>query len=141
LLLGDNLLDVASIKIDRQEVISDEVYFQPISPVTAYSTLLKADGSKYTCYFQPGEEDFRGIVEGNLKKKYTAFTGNKPPADSIKIKPMQQPRQHIIKYRDFIIKGYSGKLLINGPRELLQMAADAGLGGKNSQGFGCVRME
>jgi len=27
---------------------------------------------------------------------------------------------------------------LHGPRELLQMALDAGLGGKGSQGYGCV---
>lgn len=140
LFLGDNFLEVASIKIDRQEINSENVCFKILSPVTAYSTLLKADSRKYTCYFQPGEEDFRRIVEENLRKKYRAFTGYEPPAGNISIKPLQQPRQHIIKYKDFIIKGYSGKLIIDGPRELLQMAADAGLGGKSSQGFGCVRV-
>jgi len=140
ILLGENLLEVASIKIDKQLINSNEARLETISPVTAYSTLMKADGSKYTCFFQPGEEDFRRIVEDNLRKKYKAFTGNEPPEGRITIKPLGPTRQHIVIYKGFVIKGYTGRLFINGPQELLQMAVDAGLGGKNSQGFGCVRI-
>jgi len=140
LILGENILEVESIKIDRQQINSDIMHIETISPVTAYSTLVKADGRKYTCFFQPGEEDFRRIVEENLRKKYRAFTGREPSQELITIKTLGQTRQHIVLYKGFIIKGYTGRLLMSGPQELLQMALDAGLGGKNSQGFGCVRL-
>jgi len=140
LILGENILEVESIKIDRQKINSDIMHIETISPVTAYSTLVKADGRKYTCFFQPGEEDFRRIVDENLRKKYRAFTGREPSQELITIKTLGQTRQHIVLYKGFIIKGYTGRLLMSGPQELLQMALDAGLGGKNSQGFGCVRL-
>jgi len=46
----------------------------------------------------------------------------------------------LINYKNTIIKGYSGKMVVTGPIELLQMAVDAGLGSKNGQGFGCVEL-
>lgn len=140
IMLGSNYMDVSSIKIDRQHVNSTEVCFKTLSPVVAYSTLIKGDGRKFTCYFQPGEEDFRRIVEDNLRKKYKAFTGLDAPKGEFTVKPLEQPRLHIVKYKDFVIKGYTGRLKVSGPQELLQMAADAGLGSKSSQGFGCVRV-
>ncbi len=49
-------------------------------------------------------------------------------------------RMKIINYKDTIIKGYTGKLRLSGPKELLQLAVDGGIGSKNSQGFGCVEV-
>lgn len=138
--LGENLLEVGSIQIDRQDVLDNKVTIQTLSTITAYSTLNRPNGSKYTCYFQPGEKDFNRIVVENLRKKYKAFTQLDPPNDAVFIKPLTQPRLHIVKYKGFIVKGYSGRLLLEGPRSLLQMAVDAGLGSKNSQGFGCVKI-
>jgi CRISPR-associated endoribonuclease Cas6 len=138
--LGENLLEVGSIQIDRQDVLDNKIIIQTLSPITAYSTLIRPSGSKYTCYFQPGEEDFSRIVVENLRKKHRAYTGLDSPEETVSIKPLTQPRLHIVKYKDFIIKGYTGKLSLEGPRSLLQMAVDAGLGSKNSQGFGCVEL-
>ncbi|MFZ3132612.1 MAG: CRISPR-associated endoribonuclease Cas6 [Desulfosporosinus sp.] len=39
-----------------------------------------------------------------------------------------------------MIKGYSGMMELSGPSQLLQVAIDAGLGSKNSQGCGCLEM-
>ncbi|HEY8422638.1 MAG TPA: CRISPR-associated endoribonuclease Cas6 [Thermoclostridium sp.] len=138
--LGANTLEIGRIEINRQRVLEDKIELQALSPITAYSTLLRPDGRKYTCFFQPGEEDFNRIVEENLRKKYYAFTGTEPPKDKVYFKLLTKPKLHIIKYKDFIIKGYTCKLIVEGPRQLLQMAVDAGLGSKNSQGFGCVEI-
>jgi len=138
--MGSNFLEVASIKIDHQTVNSDNVVLIPLSPIVAYSTLLRPNGRKYTCYFQPGEEDFHRIVSENLRKKYGAYMNVEPPAGDITIQPIQTPRLHLVKYKGFIIKGYTCKLQISGPKELIQVGVDAGLGSKNSQGFGCVRL-
>ncbi|UZQ86962.1 hypothetical protein ODU73_001684 [Thermoclostridium stercorarium] len=80
------------------------------------------------------------MVEENLRKKYRAYTGMQPPEEKVWFSPITQPRLHIVKYKGYIVKGYTCRLSVEGPRELLQMAVDAGLGGKNSQGFGCVKL-
>jgi len=138
--LNSNSLEITSIKVDRQDVMKEEITINTLSPVTVYSTLKRPDDSKYTCYFQPGEDDFSRIADENLRKKYRAFTGMEPPDGKVSFTPLHQPRLHIVIYKGFVIKGYSGKLRLKGPRELLQMAVDAGIGSKNSQGFGCVKM-
>jgi CRISPR-associated endoribonuclease Cas6 len=131
--LNSNSLEITSIKVDRQDVMKEEITINTLSPVTVYSTLKKPDDSKYTCYFSR-------IADENLRKKYRAFTGMEPPDRKVSFTPLNQPRLHIIIYKGFVIKGYTGKLRLKGPRELLQMAVDAGLGSKNSQGFGCVKL-
>lgn len=138
--LGSNSVEVSGIKIEKQEVKENSIKVRTLSPVVAYSTLNRSDGTKYTCYFHPREADFQRIISENLRKKYTAFTKTEPPKDDIDIKPLNDPKLNIINYKNTIIKGYSGIFELTGPQELLQMALDAGLGSKNSQCFGLIRL-
>ena len=46
----------------------------------------------------------------------------------------------ITRYKDTIIKGWLGEYYLNGDPELLRVALDAGLGAKNSQGYGCCEL-
>ena len=138
--LGQNEVEVSSIKIDKHEVNGNSIKVKTLSPIVAYSTMLRPDGSKYTCYFHPDESDFKRIASENLRKKYTAFTKTEAPKEDIDIKPLDKPKLSVINYKNTIIKGYSGIFELTGPRELLQMAIDAGLGSKNSQCFGLIRL-
>ena len=135
--LGRNTLEVEGIKIFKQIITGRKAIFDTLSPVVAYSTLLRPDKSKYTCYFQPGEEDFRRITEANLRKKYEAFTGKTAPSGQISIRTISHPKMHVMNYKGTVI---TTRLEITGPEELLQTAADSGLGSKNSQGFGYMRL-
>ena len=134
--LGSNEIEVEKVSLNAPQA-TDEIKIRMLSPVVAYSTFTKPDGGKYTCYFQPGEREFNRLVEENLKKKYQAFHYQAPPASEIRIKCLKPPRLHLIKYKNYVIKGYSGLLSLHGPQSLLQMALNAGLGSKNSMGFGC----
>jgi len=138
--LGENELEIAEAELIPAEVKQEEIIVDTLSPIVVYSTLLKPDGSKYTAYFQPGEKEFERLISQNLIKKYSAFKDENHADKEIHIKPLQQPRQNIIEYKDFIIKGCSGRFKVSGPVELLQMGVDAGFGSKNSMGFGCVRV-
>jgi len=145
--IGPATLRLQGVKVDRP-LITDEVNahvqkqirVKTLSPVVVYSTLLRPEGNKYTCYFQPGDGDFSRLVTENLYKKYQAVYGAAPPEEEIRIKPLRQPKLRIIKYKNFVIKGYSGILSMSGPASLLQVAVDAGLGAKNSMGFGLLEM-
>ncbi|MBU5312829.1 CRISPR-associated endoribonuclease Cas6 [Tissierella carlieri] len=141
LYLGQNNIKTEQIQIFNSVIDKDEITVDTLSSIVAYSTLLKSDGSKYTCYFTPRETDFNRIITENLVKKYNALNNTSLSLDSsIELIPIGQSRQNIIYYKNIIIKGASGKFLIKGDRRLLQMGLDAGFGSKNSQGFGCVKI-
>ena len=55
----------------KQKVESDEIEISTISPIVAYSTFSRENGSKYTCYFSPNENDFSRIVKENIVKVQT----------------------------------------------------------------------
>ena len=138
--IGSNLVEATNMLVRQHTVDRHEVRIRTLSPVVAYSTLLRPDGRKYTCYFQPGEPDYDSIISSTLRKKYEAYYNEEAPMGDVKVEKLSQVKMHVMNYKDTVIKGYSGKLKLYGPKELLQMAVDAGLGSKSSQGFGCVEL-
>jgi len=139
--LGDTVLRNMEFEVGEPfEIRGTSVVVYTKSPMTAYSTLLRPNGAKYTAYFQPGEADFNRIASENLRKKYESIFREPAPQGDVLIQPLSQQKLNIIKFKDFIIKGYSGKYRLSGPSQLLQMALDAGIGSKNSQGFGYIEL-
>nr|WP_269438125.1 CRISPR-associated endoribonuclease Cas6 [Phosphitispora fastidiosa] len=137
---GSSNLEVGQMVVQHHSVEGDRVVLRTLSPVVVYSTLLRPDGRKYTCYFQPGDPDYNSLVENNLRKKYQAFYGKEAPQGVAKIQRLGRGEMRLLNYKGTVIKGYTGKVVLTGPGELLQMAVDAGIGSKNSQGFGCVEL-
>ena len=141
LILGQNSVTVDQIQIYTNKVEKDEILVETLSPIVAYSTLLRPNGNKYTCYFMPGESDFERIISDNIIKKYKSFVKSYDEFENgISIISIGKYKLNLIKYKDFIVKGASGMFLIKGDKRLLQMGLDTGFGGKNSQGFGCVNL-
>lgn len=137
---GANEVEVSKVFAENMCVKNNTIKVQALSPIVLYSTLLRPDGRKYTCYYQPLEPDYNRLLTENLKKKYRAFWNSEPPTGELDAQTIGVPKMNLVKYKGTIIKGYSGKLLLSGPQKLLQMAVDAGIGSKNSQGFGCIKL-
>lgn len=141
LFLGQNNIKVDQIQIFNHIIDKEEITVETLSSIVTYSTLLRTDGSKYTCYFMPREKDFNRIISENLVRKYNALNNKNLSFDNgIEITPIGESKQNITYYKNIIIKGASGKFLIKGNEELLQLGLDTGFGSKNSQGFGCVKI-
>jgi CRISPR-associated endoribonuclease Cas6 len=138
--LGEESSEITGISVDTPKVETEEIEVRCLSSVVVYSTFLRPEGGKYTCYFQPGEGEFARLLESNLRKKYEVFHQRTAPGGELKIKTLGRPRLNLIMYKETPIKGYSCRLKLTGHPELLQMGVDAGLGSKGSQGFGCVEM-
>ncbi|BBB93537.1 CRISPR-associated endoribonuclease Cas6 [Methylomusa anaerophila] len=138
--LGSTFADITEIGAEQPVVESENINIRTLSPVTAYSTMSRPDGRKYTVYFQPGDPDYNALITANLQKKYQAFFREEPPEGEVKVKAAGQIKMNLLQYKGTVIKGYSGPLQLTGPQELLQMAVDCGLGSKNSQGFGCLAL-
>ena len=160
--IGGTSAEITGIQVSHPNVQNETIRVRALSPVVAYSTLFRGDGSKYTVYLQPGEPEFKRIVAENLQKKWEgirtwnqaskkdenegAYSMNRvidhleSEQRNVNIQMLNNPRMHILEYKGGIIKGYSGMMELTGPPKLLQVAIDAGLGSKNSQGCGCLEM-
>lgn len=140
LYLGQNNLSAEQIQINNEEVKEDKIMVITMSPITVYSTLMKPENKKYTCYFMPRESDFNRLITENLIKKFIAFNNPSITTGNIEVLPLGPVKQNITYFKNIIVKGASGKFLIKGNKELLQLGLDTGFGSKNSQGFGCVKI-
>ncbi len=136
--IGSQHLRVVEMKVDRPVVGGTVMTVQTMSPIVVYSTLRRTDDSKYTVYFEPAEVDFQSIASANLLAKGKILYGESTEFLPVQIKPIGQHKRHVVKYKSSIIKGYSGRFLIQGDKRLLQTALDTGIGSKNSMGFGLV---
>ncbi|MCX7623193.1 MAG: CRISPR-associated endoribonuclease Cas6 [Thermomicrobium sp.] len=127
---------------------------QALSPITVYRT-IEMDGKRRTQYYNPLNEEFAELVVANLERKArvlgllpeSSLDPAAPTADGatsvsgvLRLRPLGvHPRaKRLERYKGTWIEGWVGRFLLEGPPELLRLALEAGLGAKNSQGFGYV---
>lgn len=133
-----NNVQIGSVECKALKPIAP-LKIRTLSPIVAYST-FENESTKKTYYYSPYEKEFSVMLQKNLIKKYGAINGREPKdcSFSISVTGTRQPRESVLIYKETVIKGWSGEFIIDGSEELLQIAYDAGLGSKNSQGFGCI---
>jgi CRISPR-associated endoribonuclease Cas6 len=144
------LLDAA---IESPPLYESPVRVETLSPITVYRTLYTAEGKRKTYYYSPFEDEFEELLLENLQRKLRTWrawraliTPNGKPeseggeARATRIRPRKvSPRdEHVLTYKGTVIKAWTGVYELDLPPALCEMAFDAGLGAKNSQGFGCI---
>jgi len=140
--LGDARLEVKEMSVDSPRVTSGSVRVKMLSPVVMYSTAQAESGRSYTYYFSPFEPRFGELIGANLAKKHLLIHGRRADTEGFVIRPAEVGEKDfkITRYKDTVIKGWLGEYYLSGDPELLQVALDAGLGAKNSQGYGCCAL-
>ncbi|MGC8734284.1 MAG: CRISPR-associated endoribonuclease Cas6, partial [bacterium] len=93
-----------------------------------------------TEYIFPDNPLFNKLIKDNIIKKYLIIEGitNKNEIEPFNFEITSiDTKIKILKYKNFIIKGVDGELIIKTDNpEIIEKIYDAGLGSKNSQGFG-----
>lgn len=125
------------------EFNGEPVRLKAISPITAYSTLTKADGAKKTYYYAPQESEWNEAILANLARKAKALgwaADIDRDLEGAWVRPYKvSNRDHkILHFKGTVIKGWTGLYEAKLPEPYLRLAYDAGLGSKNSAGFGMV---
>lgn len=138
--LNGKRLAVSSVGVEAQPSYNENILVRTLSPVTVYSTVTLADCSKKTYFYSPFESDFGDLIIKNLQRKLKVLTGHFVEGGSIKPYIVKSGNQRIVKYKGTVIKGWDGIFELSLPEELFRLAFDAGIGAKNSQGFGCVEV-
>jgi len=112
-------------------------FVKPYSVVTIYSTMTKGDGRKFTHYYMPWEKDYQTLISENLLKK-AKILGLPVQKPMLSVRVKGRPKEKLILYKDFVVKGHDAPIILEGDRHLVNTALTAGVGGKNSQGFGMI---
>ncbi|MDL1972174.1 MAG: CRISPR-associated endoribonuclease Cas6 [Deltaproteobacteria bacterium] len=142
--LGKNIVYIDSINVAARPSFNNEVKIKMLSPVTVRSTLYGADGSKKSYYYSPFEREFCRLIRENLRKKYKIVFDKDLGHDfEFSIKPEKVPPscEKVIIYKGTVIKAWMGIYTLKGDPKVIHLAYDAGLGSKNSQGFGCFEIK
>ena len=130
---------VEGISVEGIPAYRCPVRVRTLSPITVYSTLQGPGGRRKTYYYSPFEREFSELLVRNLARKVRAWEGREVEAEG-EIRPIKVSKrnEHVLKYKGTVIKAWSGIYELELPEALFRMAFDAGLGAKNSQGFGCI---
>jgi len=146
--IGDKKSTV-QFRIEQIEVLPAPVFesimlFQTLSPVCLP---LKEEGKRYATYLSPDAPEAFGMVLNNLLSKYHTFY-NKPYElmENFRFEVTSQPKPKLIVIKKGTpdaseIRGFLFDFRMQAPVELMQIMYEAGLGEKNSIGFGMVEVK
>lgn len=122
--------------IEQQERIKRiSCRIEMLSPMLAYQTM-----GKKTKYYNPLEPEFTQIIANNFVRKYEALTGEFVPAIQIIPESIGIGDKTVALFQKTYLTAWGGQYLLKGKPEHLSFLYDAGLGGKNAQGFGMFRV-
>lgn len=143
--LGNSRCRIEEVSVEPAPDLAngDTALLKAISPITAYSTLTTGDGRKKTYYYAPQEKEWSDSLIANLRRKAGALDWASDAERDLEdawIKPhkVSNRDQKILDFKGTVIKGWTGLYEAKLPEPYLRLAYDAGLGSKNSQGFGMV---
>ncbi|RZI52324.1 CRISPR-associated endoribonuclease Cas6 [Aeribacillus pallidus] len=139
--LGNQLVEIQSIKMEESEVKSSEIEIEMLSPVTVYSTYETVDGTQKTQFSHPYDEAFPHLVELNFRNKYEAYYGD-PPQERLFIEPLHVTKRHkvVTTFKNYYITAWQGRYRLRSSPKYLTFLLQTGIGGRNSQGFGMFRV-
>lgn len=145
--LGKEPSEIRCIEVDPLPKTLRPALVRTLSPITTYSTLAMADGRKKTYYYSPSERDWEIQLLSNMRRKAQALGWGEAQLKNLEdgkahIRPVRVSNRDlkIMKYGDTVIKAWSGLYELDLPEPFFLLAYDAGLGSKNSQGFGMVEV-
>lgn len=114
-------------------------------PCVALSPVVASvyDPQRNHRYLNPGDLDFWKILTTNAMRKYEAYYGEEP-AGALRFAPKWEyiagrrtSKMIAMKGRE-VVRGHLVPFDMEGPPELLHLLYHAGVGSRNSQGFGMV---
>ena len=140
--LGETRAELASIEVIAPAQYQCPVFLKALSPITVYSTLETLEGHKKTYYYAPQEPEFAKQILANLQRKIRAWSGVDISFDDANFRPVKVSNRNLVvaRYKSTIIKGWTGIYELSASEPYFRMALNAGLGAKNSQGFGFVEV-
>lgn len=147
--LGDNTCRFSSIEVEAPINVNGAVLVKAISPISVRKTLYERSGKRKSYYFSPWEPEFSELILGNLKRKAKAFYGEGvelPEVEHSIIAPVKVSSGNLKIFiykkgsKDYVVKGWMGLYELRLPQFYFDLAYSAGLGEKNSLGFGMIEV-
>lgn len=130
--LGSAAFDVLSVKEENVQLHAERAEIIMSSPIVAYIT----QEQKKTVYLSPDDPRFFSLLTRNAERKWRQFFGDAPFVLTIKPCFEHLPPKVFTHFKQTYITGWTGRYLLEGTPEAIDMLYQMGLGAKNSEGFG-----
>ncbi|HQG81978.1 MAG: CRISPR-associated endoribonuclease Cas6 [Caldisericia bacterium] len=131
---------VSRIEVLTLPAFEEKILIRMLAPLTIYSTFEDGNGNKKTHYYAPGEINFSELLENNAIKKFSTIQADLNYDNlQLSVKPIKvSPERNlqVVRFKNTTIQGWTGIYELFGSRELITVTYEAGLGGKNPEGFG-----
>lgn len=135
--IGGTSVKIGRADVKKPPVFTEKTKLYTLSPCTAYTTLE----NRQTRFYNPFDYEFSDYIRNNLLHKYESLYNKRPTDDDFTIRPIGAVKMAKVNYKNFHVIAYNCEMEMEGGQELQKMAYDAGIGGKNSQGFGCIEIK
>lgn len=109
--------------------------FRTVSPIAV--SIGDPNRSRHPVYLHPDQPEFIEALRRNLITKWQAFHQREWSGGEFDLR-VWNPRRKLVRVFDTDVRAWHLCLQMWGDEELIRFAYDAGLGIKNSQGFGMI---
>jgi len=133
--LFDTVVEVVDLVQIEPPRLTSGLVFHTISPIAV--SIGNPNRSKHPIYLHPDQPEFIEALEKNLIAKWEAFH-QKPWNEAYFGIRVWNPKRKLVRVFNIKVLAWHLHLQIWGSNEVIRFAYDAGLGIKNSQGFGMI---
>lgn len=144
--VGDrfNGIDLTVVQIERlaEPVLSPTMHYRASSPVVLSA---RSENSKYARYLSPADESYAIMLKNNLLQRWVTIPGAGPlPGDfTFEWRTTSDPRSKLVTIKPGTpyqskVRGYVYNFDLTAPDAIHRLILSAGIGEKNSTGFGWV---
>lgn len=130
--LGKNNVLLKDFNLTDKVITKDRIQIKTLSPISVHWTV-----DKKTVFFSPEEEKFYSMIITNAKRKWESYSGSSD-GFYLNVLPTEnrEYKKVATRVKNLCTTGYHGSFILEGPPEILNFLYHAGLGAKNSYGFG-----
>lgn len=134
---------VRNVEVLPMPEFTEEMEFVTMSPMCLQLKLAEGGGTKY---ISPSDPMAAEIIKHGLSDRYEAFYGKEiNDFDNFGFEVLNEPKSVLVKIKantseQVRIKGYQCQFRMCGPKALMRIMYDSGIGSLGSQGFGCVQV-
>ena len=132
--LFDTVLTVTNASVSNLHINRFSAGFRTETPVLIY----KNSEQGKTRYFAPDEEEFYIGICNNFERKYEAVFN--VPAEHIQIRPAGSFKKVVTRYKETWLTAYHGAFEVKALPKSLEFLYNTGMGSKNPQGFGFIKL-
>lgn len=134
--LGKAIFEVEKVYIQPVKVLHETENFRCLSPILV-RTIKEIEGKRTVWDLDPQEPKFITNLQSNLAKKYSDYNGEQVTG-RFDVEGFENVRRTRIRIKDTYNRAYFMEFRAKGDPELIMFAYDAGLGERNSMGFGML---